>query len=125
MPPHDFLAITKGTTNVFRVPITFGVGGSVVDLSAYSNFWFQAKRRHTDSDELAVFTKVYFDGIEVIDAPNGVIEVTVLPEDTAALDEGIRENLVAAVGGQDGDLNKFEFLTLLLIAYPRVRRSNA
>lgn len=124
MPPHDFLAITKGATNVFRVPVTAGVGGSVVDLSAYSNFWFQAKRRHTDSDEDGIFTKVFFDGIEVIDAEEGVIEVTVLPADTAALDEGIRENLVASVGGQDGDGNPFEFLTLLLIAYPRVRRSN-
>lgn len=110
---------------MFRVPVTYGVGGSVVDLSAYSNFWFQAKRRHTDLDTEALFTKVYFDGIEVIDAAEGVIEVTVLPADTAALDQGIQENLVAAVGGQDGDLNPFEFLTLLLIAYPRVRRSNA
>lgn len=124
MIPRSPLAVTKGTTNVFRVEVTLGVGGAVVDLSAYSNFWFSAKRRSTDPDEDAIFVKVWFDGVEVIDAEAGIIEVTVLPADLAALDEGTRENFTAAVGGQDGDLNAHEFLTFLMTAYPRVRRSN-
>lgn len=124
-PPRASVELVKGTTNVFRVGVTLGEDGAAIDLTGWSNFWCAAKRRHTDADADVIFLKVYFDGVEVIDAEEGIIEVTILPADLAALNEGTRENFAGSVGGLDADLNAHELLTLAITAYPRVRRSNA
>ena len=82
------------------------------------------KRRFTDADEDSIYHKVLFDGVEVIDAPAGVGEVTLGVTDGDLLEEGERHNLVGDITGTDGDFETHQLLTLAITTYPRVKRAN-
>ena len=121
-PPHASLEFTHRATKRFRFVVTRNA--VVEDISGWSNFSFMVKRRFTDADEDSIYHKVLFDGVEVIDAPAGVGEVTLGVTDGDLLEEGERHNLVGDITGTDGDFETHQLLTLAITTYPRVKRAN-
>lgn len=124
MIPHATIEMAQGATKAFRIQATLGEGGSAVDLSDWGSLSFMAKRRYTDADDDALIHKVLFDGVEIIDAVDGTVEITIAAADTDALAEGIRHTLIADVTGVDGDLNPHQLMTITLLLYPRVKRAD-
>jgi hypothetical protein len=122
MIPRYSLELTHKAQNQFRFNVTRA--GIAEDLSTWSNLWFAAKRRATDPDDRVIFEKVLFAGVEIIDAPTGLVEVTLEPTDGDDLTEGSRYNLHGDVGGTDGDLKVWQLFTLAITLYPRIRRSS-
>jgi hypothetical protein len=123
--PHYTMEMACGAAKTFRVAAKLGsVTGAAIDLTDWGSLSFMAKRRYTDDDDDAIIHKVLFDGVEVIDAEEGLMEIGILAEDTDDLTEGIRYTLIADVTGVDADLKPHQLLTITLLLYPRVKRAN-
>lgn len=125
MIPSYSLEFTHRATKKVRFQVRLGSEtGTVVDISGWGTIAFMAKRRPTDADTDAIYEKVLFAGVEVIDAEEGMIEVTIDPADGDLLEQGLRHNLFGEIMGIDADLNVYQLNTLAVSAYPRVRRAN-
>ena len=120
--PHYDVEIPIATTYKFRFEVSRN--GVAEDLTTWSNLWFAAKRNPLDEDAAAVLLYVLFAGVERVFGEPSLAEVTILPNEWTALDDGVRHSLVADVGGIDGDLNVYQIMTLGITVVPRIRRSN-
>jgi isochorismate hydrolase len=76
------LAMTRGDLTKFRSTLS---RNSIPITTTPTQVWFTAKKKATDADDKAVFQKTWGDGIAWADQPNGVIEITLQPEDTSTL----------------------------------------
>lgn len=64
---------------------TVSQGGVPVNLTGYS-IWFTAKKAITDADNATgAIQKTVGAGVEIVDAPNGQIRITLAPSDTATI----------------------------------------
>lgn len=74
------LTMTRGDTRVFRVTLT-DADGAPLNLTGLT-LKFTAKRRTSDADDDAVIAKASSAGITLVDGPNGIADITILPADT-------------------------------------------
>lgn len=74
----------RGDTRLIRFQVVNDETGEAVGTIAGWDFLATAKAAHGDTDEDALFQLSLGDGIEVIDDPESIIEITISPADTAA-----------------------------------------
>lgn len=79
----SLLRITRGDNALFSMNIVNYVGDAL-DITG-AEIWFTAKYGPNDADEDAVFQKTIGNGIDIVDAPLGEINIVLDPEDTDSL----------------------------------------
>lgn len=88
--------ITRGDTHRFR--FTVSVGGVAQDITTWTNFWFTARTRHTDTT--AVITRTLGSGITLVTPASGIAQVEILPANTSSMDNR-KQVLYADIQGKD------------------------
>ena len=79
------LQIVKGDTPSFNLVITDAIGGAAIDLTG-ALLWMTAKKKFEDNDAAAIFQKTIGSGISITDAALGLAKVTLVANDTKALE---------------------------------------
>ena len=78
------IAMVRGDTRKIQLQILNPYTGAVVNPTG-AKLWFTAKRNVSDSDTDAIFQKTETNGISIVTASTGIIDVQIEPSDTAAL----------------------------------------
>lgn len=90
----------RGMSKVFELTVK-NRAGTVVDISGFSAFTWGIYDQGAEPPASPKFTaKTLGSGISVTDGPNGVLQVTVDPEDTENVEPGTYEH---QLWGVDGD----------------------
>lgn len=80
--PLYALEMYRADTHRERFRVQNENGAIIENITGWAKFWFTVKRKTTDADP-GVFQLTSGSGIALIDAPNGLLEVTVAPANLA------------------------------------------
>lgn len=94
--------------DTIRIYMTLMDGDSAQDLTDFEELWFTAKKVITDNDAAATtIQKTLGDGIEVLDAVEGRILITLDPADTAN-NTDTQKYVCDVQGRDDADIHTFD-----------------
>lgn len=95
------ITMVHGKTRRFRFQVQDRATFAGVDVTTWSSFRFLAKTNLTDADSAAVVIKSLGSGIIAVQAPSGLLEVLLQPNDTNSLAD-MPTHLFAEIQGVDG-----------------------
>jgi hypothetical protein len=110
----------RGDTETYDLAIT-DRAGDPVNLTG-STVWFTAKRHTSDADDDAIITATQGDGLEITNAAQGELTLTLQPDDTSGLEDRL-VRLEYDVQLKDGTGRITTPLTGKLYVHPDVRRA--
>src|SRR5438034_18848 len=80
-----FLSMTRSDTYRFQFVVKNQDSKLAASIGSWQQFWVTAKISLSDASTIPLFQLTLDDGIEIIDALNGILEATIEPKHTRGL----------------------------------------